>query len=82
MEQRADERAEPAHPGLPALVGLRVVGRELADLLAPPGRVVRQSEIAAVAARREIRTLRVDVVAVLGEPQIADHRAVEPAHHV
>ena len=82
VQQRADQRAEPGEPGLPPLVRVGVVRGELADLVAPCVRVVGEREVAAVAARREVRALRVDVVAVLGQAQVAHHLLGEQAHDV
>jgi hypothetical protein len=82
MQQRADERAETGEPLLPTLVGVGVARGELADLGAARLRVVGEQQMAAVGARREVGALRVDVVAVLGETQVAHHRLGEQAHDV
>jgi hypothetical protein len=82
VQQRSDERTEAAHPGLPALVGVGVPEGELADLGPALRRIVRQPQVAPVAPGCEVRTLRVDVVAVLGQLEIADHAPVEPADDV
>jgi hypothetical protein len=82
VQQRADERAEPGEPFLPPLVRVGVVRGELADLGAARRRVVGEREVAAVGARREVRALWIDVVAVLGQAQVAHHRLGEQAHDV
>ena len=81
-QQRADQPAEPAEPRLPPLVRVGVALENLRDLLVPAPRVVGQAQVAAVAAGREVRALRVDVVAVLGQPQVAHHVRGQQAHHV
>lgn len=74
LEERAEDAAQLAHPRVPALVRRGVLAGEPADLLSPPRRIVGQPQVAAVGARREVGTLRVDVVPVAVQPQVADQR--------
>ena len=80
VEQRAEHRGRGRSSHASQRVdGVGVLGGELRDLLAAPRRVVRQLQVAAVGARREVGALRVDVVAVLLQLQVADQRAAAAA---
>jgi hypothetical protein len=81
-QQRAEERAEAGHVGVPGRVGVGVRPRELRDLGVPLGRLVGEAQAAAVAPRREVRPLRVHVVAVAFEVQGPDQRGRQQRDHV
>ena len=73
---RARRTSAPSRRTRPLLL------RELRDLGVASHRILGQGEVATVPARREIRTLRVDVVAVADQVEIAHHVRREPAHYV
>ena len=82
MQQRPQQPADLLQVRLVAVVGVRVRGGVLGDLGVPRGRVVGQPQVPPVRPWREVRPLRVDVVPVPLQPQVADEVGGQQGHHV
>ncbi len=77
-----EDRGQPVQPVVPAVDGSGVLGAELGDLLAAGGLVVGQLQVPAVLARCEVRALRVHVVAVADQVEVAHQRRRQQRHDV
>ena len=81
-EQRAEHVGEPVQPLVPAVDRLGVGGGELGDLGVAAGAVGGQLQRAPVGVGDEVRALRVHLVAVALELEVAQDRRREQAHDV
>ena len=82
VQQRPEHPPETGQVRLIRDVSVGVTRRELGDLGPPPGRVVRQPQVPSVPPRREVGPLRVHVVAVLVQPQVAHQVRWQQRDHV
>ena len=81
-EHGREHTGHPGHVLLVPLIVCRVPLRELRDLREPLGRLVRQRQVPAVSPRREIRPLRIDVIPVPNQVQLAHQIRGQQRHHV
>ena len=81
-DERTEHLAQAVHPLVPVPDRVGILGGELRDLLAPRGLVVGELEVLPVDARREVGALRVDVVAVAHEVEVAHQRGRQPGDDV
>ena len=82
VQQRAEQPAHLRQVCLVVPVGVRVGAGEPGDLGVPRHRVRGQPQRAPVGTGREVGPLRVDVVTVLLQPQVANEIGRQQGHHV
>ena len=82
MQQRLQHPRHTGQVRLVRTVSFSVPGGELRDLGVPLGRVIRQPQVPSVLPRREVGTLRVDLVAVLLQAQVAHQVRRQQGNHV
>ena len=82
VQQRAEQPPDLRQVRLVTVVRAGVRGGELSDLGVPGGRVRGQPQVPAVHPRGEVRALRVDVIPVPLQPEVADEIGRQQRHHV